>query len=120
MNRYHPAKFWDDNWTLSAGKRPPSKFTAEFCGRIQSLLDKHMCESVLEVGCGEAYAGKYLKGYTGLDFSEVVIDKSESPILHFDITKTVDLPDKSFDCVYSKMVLLHIKPDGIDLSLIHI
>ncbi len=75
--------------------------------KVRKVMELNGCRNVLEIGCGqEALRG--LPGWTGLDFSRNI--KAD---IYADITERIPLPDKTFDCVFSSGVLMHITPEKV-------
>jgi ubiquinone/menaquinone biosynthesis C-methylase UbiE len=80
-------------------------------------MARHKCTNVLEIGCGRGEL-RELPGYLGLDFSLAILRRSGlQDFLYADITHRIPLPDKVFDAVLSRYVLLHIPFDKIELAV---
>jgi hypothetical protein len=104
--------YWDRRWKLKVDPVDQA-YHDRLKGKVGQLMQEHDCKNVLEVGCGQAWL-RTLPGYLGLDFSlEAFKANGLSEFVVADITKRVPLLDKSFDCVVSMGVLMHIKPSRI-------
>jgi SAM-dependent methyltransferase len=112
MNLYNPVEFWRNTWAKEGCNHPPESFYRN----IAKILKKYGCYNVLEVGCGEAYGRKILKGFKGLDFCSppCAVD------FPYDLTDDLPLEDEMFDCVLSRMTLLHVPPNQIDKAVSNI
>ena len=111
-------KYWNSRWKL--GLRD-DEWTEEsrqkMINLLEDLIAKNQCKTFLDVGCGKA-AFRDLSGYVGLDFSLESLKRSGLKEAVFaDITNHIPLPDKSFDAVHTRTVLLHIPPDKIEKAV---
>ena len=110
---YQPRKYWEARW-----KTQPTTPLTGFYKNLKKLLRKHKCDSVLEVGCGEAVGSRALKNYAGLDFSETALEKTQAETkMNWDITQPLPLPENWYDAVLSRMTLLHIPHAGIQVAV---
>jgi SAM-dependent methyltransferase len=110
--------YWDSRWNLGlqAEVRSGEKLKSTMA-TIEKIMLENKCTSFLDVGCGQAELRK-LHGYVGLDFSFEGLKKSGlKEAIYADITNNIPLPDKSFDVVFTSVVLLHIPPNKIDRAV---
>ena len=108
-------KYWDTRWKLGLKNEEwDSNFKQKMTALMKNIMSQHRCKSFLEVGCGKANL-RELPGYAGLDFSLESIKRSGlKKAIFADITNHIPLPDKSFDAVFTRYVLLHILPNKIE------
>jgi SAM-dependent methyltransferase len=110
--------YWNARWNLGlhAEVRSGEKLKLTMAA-IEKIMIDNNCNSFLDVGCGKAEL-RNLPGYVGLDFSFEVLKKSGlKEAIYADITNNIPLPDKSFDVVFTSVVLLHIPPNKIDRAV---
>jgi len=111
-------RYWNSRWKIGLKDEGWSNdFRKTMIERLEDLMEEHHCETFLDVGCGNAQL-RDMHGYVGLDFSLEGIKKSGLREAVFaDITNRIPLPDKSFDTVFTRTVLLHIPPSKIDKAI---
>lgn len=98
------------------GYEQPSKFDDKIYRYVRRMVDKS--EKVLDVGCGPGMQAEAIcpadKGkYTGLDVSEVAIQKLEKAGykgICQDAAKPLPFPDGSFDLIVCIAVMEHFLP----------
>jgi len=115
----NPKVYWDTRWKLGL---KAEKWTQETLEReftlINGLMEQYGCENILDVGCGKAHL-RNLKGYIGLDYSREVLKKSKvNTFIYGDISDSnLPIPDRSFDAVMTRFVLLHIPFEKIEFAV---
>jgi SAM-dependent methyltransferase len=111
-------KYWDSRWKLGLKDDEWTEDNRQkMIKLLENLMAKNQCKTFLDVGCGKAVL-RDLPGYVGLDFSLESIKRSGLKEAVFaDITNRIPLPDKSFDAVFTRTVLLHIPPDKIERAV---
>jgi len=116
-----PQNYWDSRWRFKLNAEYRTEQTSwELLGVIKELMEKHCCNSILEIGCGRAIL-RELPNYLGLDFSFEALKQSKlKTFIYADITNKIPLPANSQDAVLSKFVLLHIPPSKIDTAVAEI
>ncbi len=98
--------YWEQRYAHGRIVRNPN-YRTEMEQKVYRVMVANGCKNVLEIGRGvEALTG--LPGYCGLDFSRNI-----PADIHADITVKIPLPDKTFDCVFSSGVLMHITPEKV-------
>jgi len=103
-------RYWEWRYAHGRIERNPN-YRTEMEDKVRKVMLEKGCKNILEIGCGqEALSG--LPGYCGLDFSRNI-----PADIHADITKRIPLPDKTFDCVFSSGVLMHIPPENIEKAV---
>jgi SAM-dependent methyltransferase len=110
--------YWDSRWNLGlqAEVRSGEKLKLTMAA-IEKIMQDNKYDSFLDIGCGKAEL-RNLPGYVGLDFSFKGLKKSGlKEAIYADITNKIPLPDKSFDVVFTSVVLLHIPPNKIDKAI---
>jgi SAM-dependent methyltransferase len=116
----NPAKYWDERWRLNIEPQNETEYRAGLSLQISSILFENECQTVLEIGCGQAWL-RSLPGYLGLDFSVEVLKQSMlSSFLYADVTKQIPLPSKSFDAAVSLSVLMHVPKKSIEKAVAEI
>lgn len=112
-----PKKYWDQRWKVKLDPVAPQIEVETSLRNINSIMTRYECSNILEIGCGRAEI-RDLPGYLGLDFSPTVLKNNDLPhFLYADITKRIPLPDKTFDAVLSRYVLLHVPFDRIEMAV---
>lgn len=115
----NPQTYWDIRWKLGLKAEEWTKETIqrEFT-LITKLKEQYGCQSILEVGCGKAHL-RNLEGYMGLDYSLVTLKKSKlNMFIYGDISdRNLAIPNKSFDAVMTRLVLLHIPFTKIEFAV---
>lgn len=115
----NPKVYWDTRWKLGlkAEKWTRETFQHEFT-LINGLMEQYGCQNILEVGCGKAHL-RNLKGYIGLDYSLEALKKSQvNTFIYGDISdRNSPIPDRSFDAVMTRFVLLHIPFEEIEFAV---
>jgi SAM-dependent methyltransferase len=105
--------YWNARWKIDLKEDIPNmKERTVLANTVSNELEKHDCESVLEVGCGPC---PYLKDAIHLDFSLTALKNLDS-FIYADITKKIPFPDKSVDAVFSCAVLMHMPDDSVTLA----
>jgi hypothetical protein len=110
--------YWDSRWNLGlqAEVWTNEKLLATMA-TIEKIMIDNNCNSFIDVGSGKAEL-RNLPGYVGLDFSLEGIKKSGlKEAIFADVTNSIPLPDKSFDVVFTRVVLLHIPPNKIETAV---
>jgi hypothetical protein len=116
VTRYNnERKYWDTRWKLGLKNEDwNDDFQKRMFTLMKRVITEHGCQNILEIGCGRANL-RELPGYVGLDLSLEAIKRSGLKEAVFaDVTNHVPLPDKSFDAVFMRYVLLHISPSKIE------
>ena len=108
-----PQKYWDKRWEFDEEKTSLKDYEK----RIQELMVKLRCNNILDIGCGSATL-RNLRGYLGLDFSHIILNKSQlTEYIYADFSKHIPLPDSCFDAALCANVLLHVPPSKIDKAI---
>jgi len=113
-----PQKYWEMRWRLGLhAEVETAKSGKKLAPKIRRIMRKHECMNVLEIGCGSAPLCE-LPNYLGLDFSSVALTQSGlKRFIHADVTQKIPLPDKSYDAVLCRFVLLHIPFPRIECTV---
>lgn len=100
--------YWNLRWRLGYDvEKGLEVYRDRWKTQIAELMQKHDCQSILDVGCGKAWL-RELEGYLGLDISlEVFQQNGLNNFLVADATQSLPLPSKSFDVVTSFCFLMH-------------
>jgi SAM-dependent methyltransferase len=115
VTRYNnERKYWDMRWKLALKNEDWTDDFKKMIALLKRLMSERECRNILEIGCGKANL-RELPGYVGLDFSLETIQRSGLKEAVFaDVSNHIPLPDKSFDAVFMRYVLLHISPRKIE------
>lgn len=126
---YHAKRFWDkwaktfmnDPWQVAI--HPQHEWLLE---KLRELSPK----SILEVGCGFGRNVKFLrdsnflsKTIVGVDISKAMLDKAKVYLQDNKIkliqssADNIPFENKSFDCVFTHGLLMHVASQNIDKSL---
>ena len=113
-----PKEYWDNRWKFGLyAENKTEEAALKLKPKIEELMKKHDCNSILEVGCGRAVLHD-LPNYTGLDFSNIVLKQSKAKnIVYADITKKIPQPTNSNDAVLSRYVSLHVPFPNINRTI---
>jgi SAM-dependent methyltransferase len=114
-------EFWDDRWTQGEA-------TTRYARAMAGYLPRHLMRpllkwvpaggSVLEAGCGPARftVAAHARGYraVGMDFAPRVVGRlsrifPEIPFIVGDVTRMEEVPEDSYDAVYSPGVCEHLE-----------
>lgn len=114
-------KYWDARWKLGiTNEEWDDEFKEKMFALMKNLMSQNGCKNILEIGCGKAKL-RELPGYTGADFSLESIKRSGlKEAIFADVTNHIPLPNKSFDAVFTRYVLLHILPEKIEKAVAEI
>jgi SAM-dependent methyltransferase len=107
-------RYWDLRWRLGYDvEKGLQVYREPWETQIAQLMQKHNCESILDIGCGKAWL-RNLPGYLGSDLSlEVLKQNGLSCFLVADATQRLPLPSKSFDVSVSCCFLMHQSPEKV-------
>ncbi len=125
---YDPRRFWTRFGRTYMERFPPSG------ERSENLFAEHLstlgAASVLDVGCGY---GRYLRALrertpslrlAGVDISPTMIERArdflkDGPDISLHVASATALPvaDSSFDAVMTYSMMIHLRPDEVDLFL---
>lgn len=112
--------YWNFRWKHYLNMTSACGFRSKFLSDVSSIIAKEKCESVFEIGCGEAWL-RSLPRYLGMDFSFEALKRSGlSSFLFGDLQQPIPLPDKTFDAVISVTVLIHIPEDKVEHVIIEL
>lgn len=114
-----PQKYWDTRWGLGLKRERSEDVRLEF-DFINNLIEQYGCQNILEIGCGGKKSSFHnLKGYMGFDFSLRALKKSGlKTFIYGDICDpNLPIPDKSFDAVMTRAVLMHISFSQINFAV---
>lgn len=108
----NPQRYWDLRWKVSYDdEKVVENFRETWKKEVFSLMQKHDCRNILDVGCGRAWL-RDLSGYLGLDFSlEIFRQNKLFAFMLADATMGIPLPTKSFDASISCSFLMHQPPE---------
>lgn len=115
-----PQQYWETRWRIypeSLSKEAYQVRNAHDFKVLSLIMKKHGCNSILDVGCGEAFL-RSLKGYVGMDFSIGALKRTGlKTFIYGDIADGIAVQPKSFDAVMTRFVLYHMPFDKIEKTV---